>query len=139
MVDRTKQMKFGVMFANGDRGAEPVPAATLAMAAENGGFESLWAVQHVVMPVDHRSKYPYSSAGTVPGGGGDTRPPGVVDHRERWIKPKRQTIKKKVPAVAIWSSPSKLLRRVVRDELAEVRVTSKAPRYRETRVRVAPD
>ena len=61
-------MKFGVMFVNGDRGAGPEHAAALAIAAESGGFESLWAVQHVVMPVNHRSRYPYSSAGTVPGG-----------------------------------------------------------------------
>jgi probable F420-dependent oxidoreductase len=56
------------MFANGDRSAGPDHAAALTVAAEETGFESLWAVQHVAMPVDHQSKYPYSSAGTVPGG-----------------------------------------------------------------------
>ncbi len=40
----------------------------LAQAAEAAGFESLWAVQHVVMPIDHASRYPYSAEGTVPGG-----------------------------------------------------------------------
>jgi probable F420-dependent oxidoreductase len=58
----------GVMFANGARGAEPEHAAALAVAAEAAGYESLWAVQHVVMPVAHASQYPYSDGGTVPGG-----------------------------------------------------------------------
>jgi probable F420-dependent oxidoreductase len=56
------------MFANGDRSAEPEHALELARNAEALGFESLWAVQHVVMPVDHVSKYPYSPGGAIPGG-----------------------------------------------------------------------
>lgn len=56
------------MFANGGRAADPEHAARLAVAAEDVGYESLWAVQHVVMPVEHASLYPYSDAGTVPGG-----------------------------------------------------------------------
>jgi len=56
------------MFANGARGAEPEHALALACAAEEAGYESLWAVQHVVMPIDHASRYPYSTEGTVPGG-----------------------------------------------------------------------
>ena len=58
----------GVMFANGARAAEPEHAVELARAAEAAGYESQWAVQHVVMPVDHVSRYPYSTEGTVPGG-----------------------------------------------------------------------
>ncbi|MGD9794425.1 MAG: LLM class F420-dependent oxidoreductase [Acidimicrobiia bacterium] len=61
-------MKIGIMFANGARGAEPEHAAVLARDAERLGFESLWAVQHVVMPIGHASSYPYSDSGTVPGG-----------------------------------------------------------------------
>jgi probable F420-dependent oxidoreductase len=56
------------MFANGARGAEPEHAAALVRAAERVGYESLWAVQHVVMPIGHASSYPYSDSGTVPGG-----------------------------------------------------------------------
>ena len=56
------------MFANGDRSADPDHAVALAVAAEQAGYESLWAVQHVVMPVAHASRYPYSADGTVPGG-----------------------------------------------------------------------
>jgi alkanesulfonate monooxygenase SsuD/methylene tetrahydromethanopterin reductase-like flavin-dependent oxidoreductase (luciferase family) len=58
----------GVMFANGARSAEPAHAAELARHAEAAAYESLWAVQHVVVPVQHESRYPYSQAGTIPGG-----------------------------------------------------------------------
>ncbi len=61
-------INVGVMFANGAAAAEPEHAATLAVAAERAGYDSLWAVQHVVMPVEHASEYPYSASGTVPGG-----------------------------------------------------------------------
>src|SRR3984957_5156109 len=58
----------GIMFANGARSAEPEHAASLARPAEAAGYESLWAVQHVVVPVGHESRYPYSESGTIPGG-----------------------------------------------------------------------
>jgi probable F420-dependent oxidoreductase len=61
-------IKVGVMFANGGRSAEPQHAIELARGAEAAGYESLWAVQHVVMPIAHASRYPYSAEGTVPGG-----------------------------------------------------------------------
>src|SRR3984957_3600856 len=56
------------MFANGARSAEPEHAVELARSAEATGYESLWAVQHVVVPVEHQSRYPYSESGTIPGG-----------------------------------------------------------------------
>jgi probable F420-dependent oxidoreductase len=58
----------GVMFANGARSAEAEHAVALAQAAERAGCESLWAVQHVVMPSSHASRYPYAESGVVPGG-----------------------------------------------------------------------
>jgi len=58
----------GIMFANGARSAEPAHAVELARSAETTGYESLWAVQHVVVPVEHESRYPYSESGTIPGG-----------------------------------------------------------------------
>jgi probable F420-dependent oxidoreductase len=61
-------IQVGMMFANGARSAEPEHAAALARAAEAAGFESLWAVQHIVVPVEHDSEYPYSESGTIPGG-----------------------------------------------------------------------
>jgi probable F420-dependent oxidoreductase len=59
---------IGVMFANGAASADPERATALAVAAEDLGFDSLWAVQHVVMPVGHESRYPYAASGVVPGG-----------------------------------------------------------------------
>jgi probable F420-dependent oxidoreductase len=60
-------MKIGVMFANivffGTRDG----AAKLAKAAEDSGVESLWTVEHVVVPEGYASPYPYSADGKMPG------------------------------------------------------------------------
>jgi probable F420-dependent oxidoreductase len=61
-------MKIGLMFANGATASEPDRAAELAVEAESVGFESLWAVQHIVVPAKYSSRYPYSKRGTIPGG-----------------------------------------------------------------------
>lgn len=61
-------IQVGMMFANGARSAEPDHALVLAQAAESLGYESLWAVQHIVVPVEHDSEYPYSESGSIPGG-----------------------------------------------------------------------
>jgi probable F420-dependent oxidoreductase len=61
-------MKIGLMFANGASASEPERATELAVQAESLGFESLWAVQHIVVPSRYTSRYPYSDKGTIPGG-----------------------------------------------------------------------
>jgi probable F420-dependent oxidoreductase len=71
-------VSIGVMFANGGRGAEPSHALALAQAAEEFGVESLWAVQHVVMPVTHASRYPYADDGVLPGGSAVAIPDPLV-------------------------------------------------------------
>jgi probable F420-dependent oxidoreductase len=45
-------MKFGLMFAQ---------------TAESVGIESLWTVEHVVVPTGYASQYPYSKDGKMPG------------------------------------------------------------------------
>jgi len=45
----------------------PEAAVNLARTAEQVGVESLWAVEHVVVPVGYRSAYPYSPTGKMPG------------------------------------------------------------------------
>src|SRR5438477_1279364 len=60
-------MKFGVMFANVGPYVEPDMAAAFGRIAEEHGIESLWAVEHVVVPADYRSQYPYSPTGRMPG------------------------------------------------------------------------
>lgn len=61
-------MKFGIMFANSGPAAQPEHATALAQLAEEAGFESLWTVEHVVVPVGYESQYPYSRDGRMPGG-----------------------------------------------------------------------
>lgn len=60
-------MHFGIAFANTGLYVEPGPARLLAKVAEKAGFESLWTVEHVVVPAGYESTYPYSSTGRMPG------------------------------------------------------------------------
>ncbi|MFQ5698743.1 MAG: LLM class F420-dependent oxidoreductase [Myxococcota bacterium] len=60
-------MKFGLMFSNVGPFGLPDQAAHLATTAEEVGIESLWTVEHVVVPVAYRSRYPYSASGKMPG------------------------------------------------------------------------
>ena len=61
-------MKFGVAFANIGPFVDPVEAIGLAQAAEAAGFESIWTVDHVVVPAGYQSKYPYDPSGKLPSG-----------------------------------------------------------------------
>ncbi len=61
-------MKFGIMFANTGHGSSPSGAKAVAEAAEAGGFESIWTVEHVVVPSGYESKYPYDPSGKMAGG-----------------------------------------------------------------------
>jgi probable F420-dependent oxidoreductase len=60
-------MKFGIAFANIGPMAHPEGAAHLAQVAEAAGFESLWTVEHVIVPAGYQSEYPYSPSGRMPG------------------------------------------------------------------------
>jgi len=62
-------MKFGIAFANTGPFATTAGASVMAEAAEQSGFESVWTVEHVVVPRDYSSAYPYSRDGKMPGGG----------------------------------------------------------------------
>jgi probable F420-dependent oxidoreductase len=61
-------MQFGIMFANTGTYVEPEGAVAMARAAEESGFDSLWTVEHVVVPAGYQSEYPYSRTGRMPGG-----------------------------------------------------------------------
>ena len=61
-------MKFGVMFANTGFGSSPQGATDIARAAEAGGFDTLWTVEHVVVPSGYESQYPYDPSGKMAGG-----------------------------------------------------------------------
>lgn len=61
-------MKFGLMFANTGAYVDGRHAVTLAQAAEEAGFESIWTVEHVVVPAGYQSQYPYDRSGRMQGG-----------------------------------------------------------------------
>lgn len=61
-------MNFGLAFANIGPFVEPDAAVGLARAAEAAGFESIWTVDHVVVPAGYRSRYPYDPSGKLPSG-----------------------------------------------------------------------
>ncbi len=60
-------MKFGIIFANTGPFSDGPAAAAMARAAEASGFESLWTVEHVVVPSGYESTYPYDPSGKMPG------------------------------------------------------------------------
>ncbi len=60
-------MKFGLMFANTGPFIQPEGLTLLAQTAEEVGVESLWTVEHVVVPIGYESAYPYSPDGKMPG------------------------------------------------------------------------
>jgi probable F420-dependent oxidoreductase len=64
-------MKFGLWFCNSARYADPKQAVALAQAAEAAGFESLWTVEHTIVPAGYASAYPYHPSGKMPGGRDD--------------------------------------------------------------------
>jgi probable F420-dependent oxidoreductase len=61
-------MKFGLRYANLGRYTDGAAAAELAQAAEAAGFDSIWTVEHVVVPHGYQSRYPYSPTGRMGSG-----------------------------------------------------------------------
>jgi probable F420-dependent oxidoreductase len=60
-------MKAGISFANSGPFSRPELFAQLAHEAEEFGFESIWTVEHVIIPQPHMP-YPGSQDGQMPGG-----------------------------------------------------------------------
>jgi probable F420-dependent oxidoreductase len=56
-------MKFGLRYCNIGPLSQREPALELAAFAEQAGFESLWSIEHVVIPAGYQSAYPYSDDG----------------------------------------------------------------------------
>jgi probable F420-dependent oxidoreductase len=54
------------MYANGGPFALPELLTHLARTAERVGVESIWTVEHVVIPVGYASAYPYDPSGKIP-------------------------------------------------------------------------
>ena len=62
------RMKVGLLFANSMAMVQPAAATEVAEYAEANGVESVWTVEHVVVPGGYKSAYPYSRSGRMPGG-----------------------------------------------------------------------
>lgn len=60
-------MKYGIMFANAGPFADPELFAHLVTTADSAGIESMWTVEHVFVPRDYESTYPYAPGGKMPG------------------------------------------------------------------------
>ena len=58
-------MKFGLTLANQGTGAVPEGARRMVTAAEESGFDSVWAAEHIVVPAGYASDYPYSKTGRM--------------------------------------------------------------------------
>jgi probable F420-dependent oxidoreductase len=71
-------MKFGLIYANTGPFANPESLARLAQTAEQVGIESMWTIEHVVIPVGYESTYPYNRSGKLPGGEGVPIPDPVL-------------------------------------------------------------
>ncbi len=73
-----ESMRFGIAFANIGAYVEAAEAVRLAQAAEGAGFESIWTVDHVVVPGGYRSTYPYDPSGRLPSGEGTVFPDPLI-------------------------------------------------------------
>jgi probable F420-dependent oxidoreductase len=61
-------MKFGLTSINTGMTVSPQGATWMAQLAEELGYESLWTVEHVVVPSGYQSAYPYDESGKMAGG-----------------------------------------------------------------------
>jgi probable F420-dependent oxidoreductase len=84
-------MKYAIAFANTGPFAHPEGATAIGRAAEEAGFESVWAVEHVVVPKDYTSPYPYSRDGKMPGGSDFDIPDPLI--WLTWVAAKTTTLK----------------------------------------------
>ena len=60
-------MEFGLRYCNIGRYANPDQTIALAQAGEEAGFDSVWSVEHTVVPEGYLSQYPYAPGGRMPG------------------------------------------------------------------------
>jgi probable F420-dependent oxidoreductase len=61
-------MKLGLFAVNVGAGSSAAQARGTAVLAQELGLESLWAVDHVVMPSGYETEYPYDESGKMMGG-----------------------------------------------------------------------
>ncbi len=70
-------MEFGIHFVNSTY-PEPDRAVEFCLAAERVGFTFAVTVEHVVLPTEYKSTYPYSANGKLPGDLGTSLPDPLI-------------------------------------------------------------
>src|SRR5690349_25055203 len=63
-TERMQMPTFGVNLPVGVAATAPDELRTLAQQAEQCGFDSVWFADHIVIPTDVQSAYPYAVDGT---------------------------------------------------------------------------
>jgi len=68
LIEKNQKMKFGIQtgFGKGDPLNLPVHMTAIGKGAEERGFNSIWAPEHVLQFTEYRSPYPYSDDGVPP-------------------------------------------------------------------------
>jgi len=59
-------MQIGLQLYLGGEASDPGFLATVAPAIEQRGFHEIWLAEHIVLPPEIRSPYPYSADGSFP-------------------------------------------------------------------------
>jgi alkanesulfonate monooxygenase SsuD/methylene tetrahydromethanopterin reductase-like flavin-dependent oxidoreductase (luciferase family) len=73
-------MKFGLWFCNTGRYVDPKNAVALAQAAEAAGFESVWTVEHTIVPAGYCRPQPVNnSVPNIVGGHFEAEPSGAPE------------------------------------------------------------
>lgn len=62
-------MQIGLFAPLANPWSTPEYMATLASAADERGFSSIWVAEHVVLFDEYASRYPYAADGKIPAGG----------------------------------------------------------------------
>ena len=83
-------ISLGLLQGNAGPGAEPAGAGDIGTWAEKAGFESLWAIEHVVVPKGFQSPYPYNRTGRLPRAEASPYPDPIV--WMSWVAARTNTI-----------------------------------------------
>ncbi|MSO38505.1 MAG: LLM class flavin-dependent oxidoreductase, partial [Acidimicrobiia bacterium] len=68
---RAQKIEVGIGLPNFGDALESIDAREAAMAIEHAGFDGIWLTDHLLIPAEYESKYPYSKDGSffLPEGG----------------------------------------------------------------------
>ena len=70
-------MQYGAMIPNLGAAVDPVEITALTHRVEETGYDTLMVSDHIVMPTELKSRYPYNSSG-IPSFNADKRHPRAL-------------------------------------------------------------